>query len=99
MAGLARVHVERRGAGRGQGGGDLAGDVAGLAHAGGDHPAAAAQDRLAGLLEGLAEAGGNRIQSLLLDLEDATATGDQTGRIDGTGGQGGLGHADATQRK
>ncbi len=99
MAGLARVHVEGGGAGRGQGGGDFAGDVAGLAHAGGDHPAAAAQDGLAGLLEGLAQPVGDGLQRLLLDLEDAAAARHQGGGIDGTGGQGRLGHADATQRK
>jgi len=73
--------------------------VAGFAHAGGDHPAAAGQDRLAGLLEGLAKAVGDGIQRLPLDLEHAAATGDQAGRVDGTGGQQGFGHADATQRK
>ncbi len=99
MAGFTRVHVERRRTGGRQGGGDLAGDVPGLAHAGGDHPAAAAQDRLAGLLERLAEAVGHRIQRLPLDFEHAAATGDQAGRVDGTGGQQGFGHADATQRK
>ncbi len=71
----------------------------GFAHAGGDHPPAAGQDRLAGLLEGLAKAVGHGIQRLPLDLEDAAAAGDQAGRVDGTGGQQGFGHADATQRK
>ena len=71
----------------------------GLAHAGGDHPATAGQDRLAGLLEGFAEAVGHGIQRLPLDLEDAAAAGNQAGRVDGTGGQQGFGHADATQRK
>ncbi|MNI39133.1 hypothetical protein D3C73_933080 [compost metagenome] len=99
MAGLARMHVERRGAGGGQGGGDLARDMAGLAHAGGDYPAAAAQDRPAGLLEGIAEAVGHGVQRLPFDLEHAPATGNQGGRVGGTGGQQGFGHADATQRK
>lgn len=99
MAGFARVHIEGGCAGRGQGGGDLAGDVAGLAHAGRNHASTAGQDRLAGLLEGLAEAVGHGIQRLPFDLEHAAATGDQAGRVDGTGGQQGFGHADATQRK
>ncbi len=99
VSGLARVHVERRGAGGGQGGGDLAGDVPGFAHAGGHHTPAAGQDRLAGLLEGLAEAVSHGLQCLPLDLEHAAATGDQAGRVGRTGGQQGFGHADATQRK
>jgi hypothetical protein len=46
VAGLGRVHEERRRAGAGQRGGDLAAHVAALAHAHDDHAAAAAQHGL-----------------------------------------------------
>jgi hypothetical protein len=89
VAGLARVDVERRGAGGSQGGGDLARHVAGLAHAGGDHPAAAGQDQAAGLGEGRADAGADGRQGLRFDVEDAATAGDQAVGIGGRLGGGG----------
>jgi hypothetical protein len=49
VAGLGRVHEERRRAGGRQRGGDLAADVAALAHAHHDHAAAGRQHHLHGL--------------------------------------------------
>ena len=75
VAGFARMHVERRGAGGGQGRGDLARDMAGLAHAGADHAAVAGQQQPAGIGERAVDARGDRGQALGLDLDDAAAAG------------------------
>ena len=87
MGGLAGMHVERRGAGRGQGRRDLARDMAGLAHAGAHHAAAAGQDRPAGGGEVAINASGHGRQRLALDREHAAPAG---GEIEGIrlGGRG-----------
>ena len=55
MAGLGRVHEQRRRAGGGQGCGDLAGDVAAFAYAHHDHTALHPQRQPQGLHKGRAQ--------------------------------------------
>jgi len=74
MAGLGRVHEERRRAGAGQGGGDLATDMAGFAHADHDHAALALQNEFASPDELLVDA-----CLELLDRFDFHADGAQGG--------------------
>ena len=69
VAGFARMHEKRRGAGGRQGGGDLAADVPGLAHARHHHAAAAGQDQVHGVGKTGVEAGGRGTQGVGFDVE------------------------------
>ena len=80
VAGLGRVHEEGGGAGAGQRGGDLAADVAGFAHAGHDHPAAAAKTNAAGARKIRPEARQLRLQAFDLDGQRLATEIDQAGR-------------------
>ena len=75
MRGLARMHVESRGAGAGQGRGDLARHVPGLAHAGAGHAPAAGEDRPAGRAECAVDARRHGFHPVALDREHATPAG------------------------
>jgi len=73
MLSLARVHEERRRAGRGEGGGNLAADVAGFAHAGHHHAPRAVENQAAGTREVLVEARHQRGQRLGLEFDHGAA--------------------------
>ena len=83
VAGLGRVHEERRRAGRRQRGGDLAADVAALAHAHHDDAAAALQHRLHRAREAFALARRQPQQRARLDLEGALGQAQRAFGVEG----------------